>query len=288
MNGAVSLRALGAAAVVAAVGLSANAERIWGLTTTNELISFQSANPLMATGPMAITGLGAGVTLMGIDFRPATGSLFGLGSNSQLYTINTSTGAAVAVGPGPFTTLLSGNSFGFDFNPTVDRIRITSNTGQNLRANPDTGVLASVDGGLNYVAGDISFGQPPAVVASAYTNNFAGATTTTLYNIDAVLDMLVKQDPPNAGGLVSIGGTGEDITNLTGFDISTNGNAYVAIERGGVPSWLYSIDLSTGSMSLIGEIGAGMLLADISVAIPAPGAAGLLAMAGVVAGRRRR
>lgn len=288
MNSVLSVRALGAAAVLGAVGMGASAERIWGLTTMNELVSFQSSNPLMATGPLAITGLGAGVTLMGIDFRPATGALYGLGSNSQLYTINTGTGAAAAVGPGPFTTLLSGNSFGFDFNPTVDRIRITSNTGQNLRANPDTGVLASVDGGLNYVAGDISFGQPPAVVGSAYTNNFAGATTTTLFGIDAVLDMLVKQDPPNTGGLVSIGGTGEDITNLTGFDISTNGNAYVAIERGGVPSWLYSINLSTGSMSLIGEIGAGMLLSDISVAIPAPGAIGLLAMAGVVAGRRRR
>lgn len=286
-NRKISLRAVCAIVAAGVVSTSAHAERIWGLTTTNELISFQSSNPLMATGPVSITGLGAGVTLMGIDFRPATGALYGLGSNSQLYTINTMTGAATAVG-GPFATALSGTSFGIDFNPTVDRIRITSNTGQNLRANPDTGVLASVDGALNYVAGDVNFGQPAGIVASAYTNNFAGATTTTLFNLDAVLDTLVKQDPPNAGGLVTIGSTGVDITNLTGFDISTQGNAYVAIERGGVPSWLYSIDLSTGSMSLIGEIGAGMLLADISVAIPAPGAMGLLALAGIAAGRRRR
>ncbi len=286
-NRTMSLRALCALTASAALPALAHAERIWGLTTTNELISFQSSNPLMATGPMAITGLGSGVTLMGIDFRPANGMLYGLGSNSQLYTINTMTGAASAVG-GPFSTAISGTSFGFDFNPTVDRIRITSNTGQNLRAHPDTGALLFVDGALNYNAGDINFGQPAGIVASAYTNNFAGTTTTTLFNLDAVLDTLVKQDPPNAGGLVTIGSTGVDITNLTGFDISTQGNAYVAIERGGVPSWLYSIDLNTGAMALIGEIGAGMLLADISVAIPAPGSLTLLAASGLLVARRRR
>ena len=287
LNRTMSLRAVCAITAAAALSAHANAERIWGLTTTNELISFQSSNPLMATGPMAISGLGAGVTLMGIDFRPATGTLYGLGSNSQLYSINTMTGAAMAIGS-PFSTAISGTSFGFDFNPTVDRIRITSNTGQNLRAHPDTGAIAFVDGSLAYNAGDVNFGQPAGIVASAYTNNFAGTTTTTLFNLDAVLDTLVKQDPPNAGGLTTIGATGVDITNLSGFDISTQGNAYVAIERGGVPSWLYTIDLNTGAMTLVGEIGAGMLLADISVAVPAPGSLALLGASGLLAARRRR
>ena len=48
-----------------------------------------------------------------------------------------------------FTPALSGTAFGFDFNPTVDRIRVVSDTGQNLRLNPDTGAVAAVDGALN-------------------------------------------------------------------------------------------------------------------------------------------
>jgi hypothetical protein len=31
----------------------------------------------------------------------------------------------------------------------VDRIRVVSNTGQNLRLNPDLGTVAAIDGNLN-------------------------------------------------------------------------------------------------------------------------------------------
>ncbi|MEJ7701366.1 MAG: DUF4394 domain-containing protein [Pyrinomonadaceae bacterium] len=88
----------------------------------------------------AITGLAAGENILGIDFRPATGQLYALGSSSRIYIINPRTGVATAVGAaGAFT--LMGTDFGFDFNPTVDRIRIVSNTGQNLRVNPNDGTL---------------------------------------------------------------------------------------------------------------------------------------------------
>ena len=68
-----------------------------------------------------------------------------------------------------------GTSFGFDFNPAVDRIRIVSNTGQNLRFNPNDGVV-NVDGNLNP--------GTPSISAAAYTNNFAGTATTSLFAID--------------------------------------------------------------------------------------------------------
>ena len=92
-----------------------------------------------------------------------------MGSTSRLYTLNTSSGAATAIGTAPFATLLVGTSFGFDFNPTVDRIRCIGNLGLNLRLHPETGVVAAVDGSLNP--------GMPSITASAYTNNYAGATT---------------------------------------------------------------------------------------------------------------
>ena len=94
------------------------------------------------TNSAIISGLQSGETILAIDFRPATGQLYGLGSTSRLYVINPMTGAARMIGATPFTTALSGTIAAFDFNPTVDRIRVVTNTGQNLRLNPETGGLA--------------------------------------------------------------------------------------------------------------------------------------------------
>src|SRR4030095_14815219 len=101
-----------------------------------------------------------GENVLGIDFRPATGELYGLGSTSRLYRIGIANGAAVQVGAGPFSPLLSGTDFGFDFNPQSDRIRVVSDAEQNLRLNPDNGTIAGVDTNLN---------PPGNVVAAAYT-----------------------------------------------------------------------------------------------------------------------
>ena len=88
----------------------------------------------------------------------------------RLYLIDGAVRTAPAsVGSTPL--VLAGTRFGVDFNPTVDRLRIVSDAGENLRVNPDTGALVLADGALT--AGF-------SVTAAAYTNNFAGATTTAL------------------------------------------------------------------------------------------------------------
>src|SRR5687768_1999809 len=91
------------------------------LTSTDQLVTFDSSTPATTSTPVGVTGLASSETLLGIDFRPATGQLFGLGSTGQLYRINRTSGAATAVGA-PLT--VTGTSFGFDFNPAVDRIRV--------------------------------------------------------------------------------------------------------------------------------------------------------------------
>jgi hypothetical protein len=144
------------------------------------------------------------------------------------------------------TTLLSGTSFGFDFNPTVDRIRCISNTGQNLRLHPETGLVAAVDGALNP--------GTPSVTASAYTNNFAGATTTTLYNIDNVTDKLTKQDPPNNGTQVEVGALGINVEAVSGFDItSRSGVGYAALKVADKSS-IYTINLISGTATKLADL----------------------------------
>lgn len=205
---------------------------------SNNLQIFNPNNPGTPV-VKAITGLQAGESVLGIDIRPATGQLYALGSTSRLYTINLSSGAATAVSLAPFATLLSGTSFGFDFNPTVDRIRVVSNTGQNLRLNPVTGDIAAVDLPLNP--------SGPMVNAAAYTNNFPGATTTVLFDIDPVTDKLYTQVPPNNGTLVETGPLGIDISSENGFDIGGNSNKAWAVLTTSAGTKLYTIQLTTGA-----------------------------------------
>lgn len=223
------------------------------LTDDARLARFDLTAPWAAPGIAAISGLQAGETVLGIDFRPATGELYGLGSTSRLYRIDAITGNATAVGTG-FATPLSGTTFGFDFNPTVDRIRIVSDTEQNLRAHPDTGALAATDGMLAYASGDPGFGTDPAVTAAAYTNSLAGATSTVLYVIDTARDVLATQVPPNAGTLNSTGSLGRDVTATSGFDIGADGRGFAALQDA-TGSFLVSIDLATGAVTNVADLG---------------------------------
>lgn len=217
----------------------------YAIDETNNLLIFNFMN-IGTPVSKVITGLQTGENILGIDMRPATGQLYALGSSSRLYVLNTSSGAATAIGTAPLTTLLSGTSFGFDFNPTVDRIRCISNTGQNLRLHPETGLVAAVDGALNP--------GTPSVTASAYTNNFAGATTTTLYNIDNVTDKLTKQDPPNNGTQVEVGALGINVEAVSGFDItSRSGVGYAALKVADKSS-IYTINLISGTATKLADL----------------------------------
>ncbi len=212
--------------------------------TSGDLIIFDPGNPSAPAIPKPVSGLQPGERILGIDFRPATGQLYALGSNSRVYVINTSSGAAAPVGSGALSVALQGTDFGFDFNPVADRIRIISNTGQNLRVEPST-LSVTEDGRINP--------GTPSVTASAYTNNYAGATTTTLYNFDTNTDMLYRQVPPNDGTLVAVGPSGVDALGNNGFDIGgTSGNAYAILQSGG-STILFKVDLNTGKATQVSE-----------------------------------
>jgi hypothetical protein len=211
-------------------------------------VTFQSDNVTNITPTHAITGLPGGESIVGLDVRPANGQLYALGRTSRLYVINPRTGAARQVGATPFIPALAGTGFGFDFNPTVDRIRVTSDAEQNLRLNPDDGTVAGVDTNLAYAPGDPGAGTNPSVTASAYTNNFAGATSTTLYDIDNARHTLVIQNPPNNGTLTTVGALGTTDP-AAALDIGDGNVAYAVFTGKQNVQSLERIDLSTGKAS---------------------------------------
>lgn len=240
------------------------------LAPTGEPVAFP------ATGDTPQLGITEGTDLVAIDVRPHTQVLYGLGSDGQLYSLNEGNGTASKIGPP--VEVLAGAVVGFDFNPTVDRLRIVTAEGVNLRINPDTGGVAATDGDLAYAEGDPNEGVDPAVTAASYTNSERGdlgaplPASTTLYDIDTEADALVTQDPPNDGVLNTVGRLGVDLEGNVGFDISPDtGRAWlVAPTDGG--STAHRVDLRTGRAVPTGT--SELDVVGVAVAPEAPAASG--------------
>lgn len=250
------------------------ASTIFGTTPfpDNQLVSFDSEAPGVLTLFAAITGLQVNEEIFGLDFRPATGELYAVTNQSRLYTLDPATGAATLVGSGPFSPTIMGFGVGFDFNPVTDLIRVVDQGDQNFRLNPDDGTVVATDTSLNPA--------PAAMAGAAYTNNFPGATTTTLFDIDAgtTPDLLLMQGgvdgipSPNNGTLTNIGNLGVSSSTSIGFDIEQGtGIAFAALELAPSPSGLFTIDLMTGAATLVGQIGPSpMQLMSLAVFLPPP------------------
>ncbi len=274
-----------------AAAQSAYAYTVFGVTTDNSLIKFDTMSAGDLDSSMFIQGLDANEIVLGMDFRPANGDLVALGSFGNLYTLNTSNAMATKIST--LNVALNGTKFGVNFNPTVDRLRVVSELDQNLRINVDTGATL-VDGTLNGAV-------DPFIVNGAYTNNDADPNTgTTLYTIDSVTDMLNIQNPANSGTQVQVGMLGLDVSGLVGFDIVTDGLSNLAFAAfqgvGNEGSSLYSVSLVDGSTSMLGMIGMNtssdvLAVRDLAIApVPEPATMTMLGLgiAAVIARRKRK
>ena len=265
-------------AVVAAATLSAPASaaheeiQVTGLTQNDLLVSFVAGDAGTVTDQVKIRGLDGG-DVLGIDYRPATGGLYAVLRDSdgtgRIAVIDPDSGQ-VTSGPrlttaGGSTLMLMGENFDLDFNPTVDRLRVVSDAGQNLRIDVTTGVT-TVDGTLRYATGSGS----PRVTAAAYTNNDNDAATgTTLYVLDREADSLFTQAPPNDGILNRVGGIGLPFWAQAGLDVYTEGTTNVALVslryRG--DTTISVVNLTTGAVNPASttEIGARSAVVDIAI-----------------------
>lgn len=270
---------------------TARAEVVYALTDNNQLVNFDTSTPGTSSF-VSVTGLVAGDFLSSIDSRPLNGDLYGFAvtaGTGRLYTIDRNTGAAAL--QTTIGTALSGNFFGVDFNPSVDRLRVVSDTGQNLRINVDSGV-AITDTDLQFAAGDANAGTTPQVIAAAYSNNFAGAPSTTLYTLDLATQSLLTQSPPNSGTLNTVGSLSGVLFPEAAFDISGITGVAYAILNG---AELSQVNLLTGETTSLGFIDTpgniiGFAAPSSITAVPEPSSAVLLAlgMAGGYRAYRRR
>lgn len=262
---------------------SASADQIVGLATDNVILNFDSSTPGTSSGLIQVTGfVDSRDRLVGIDYRPADGLLYGVtvgdAGVGRIYTIDNLSGAASLVST--LDTTLTGLNFGADFNPVPDRLRLISATGDSFRINVETGATI-IDGALNPGS--------PSVTAAAYTNSLMPSPRdpatlgTTLYGIDTDTDSLVLINPPNAGTVNVVGSLGFNVGEFAAFDIfGANNVAYGAwTGLGGGNSSLYTINLSTGAATSLGQVYGGVSLRGIAVkAVPEPASLAMLGLGG--------
>lgn len=262
----------------------ANAEKIAGLTTDGKIVTFDSSTPMTIASSFSITGLAAGDRLLGLDMRQSNALLYSVSQTGRVYTLTT---AGIASLVTTLSTVPTGASFGIDFNPVPDRLRIISSGGQNLRANLATGAT------ITDTAITRSGGGAITLMGTAYTNSVAGRaapTSTRIFGIDSVTDALMTSDAPNGGVYRTVGALGVGLTssNMIGFDISgTSGLGFLSID-----SAFYQVNLATGATRFIDTIGAGPLIGFTATsAVPEPATWGMMIFGFGIVGmslRRRR
>jgi Domain of unknown function (DUF4394) len=236
-----------------------------GLTSDQRLVCFRTNKPGNARDIAQVSGLVQDTKLVGIDYRPATGDLYGVGDQAGIYIVDPATATASLAARA--NVALQGTSFGVDFNPAADRLRIISDTGQNLRIN--------VADGSTTVDTSLTNGAAPAlgVTGAMYTNNDADPNTgTTLFDVDSTLDQISLQSPPNNGTLVATGKLGVDTTPDVAADIyshikdgtTVSNSAFAALSSPSTSSF-YGVDLLTGRATKTGDFQAANRVVGIAV-----------------------
>lgn len=245
----------------------ARPETVVAVDEAGMLLRFNAGDPARITHRVPVQGLPAGETLVGIDFRVARGVLFALSSGGGLYTLDVASGRLSPVGTGG-PVPLQGRRFGVDFNPTVDLLRVVSDTGQNLRLHPDTGALVSNDPPLTQA------GSTRPLIAAAYTYNQQDEKLTTNYAIDAARGWLVRQGSlegvqpvvsPNTGQVFDVGPLGTGPLEDVSFDIADIRNTALIAAPVRGRTRLMMVDLSSGRATPLGTVDRGQPLRGLAI-----------------------
>ena len=246
-------------------------ESLFAINEGGELLHFRAGAPNKVLQRKKITGLNEDVR--GMDFRVSHGTLFVLGASGRLYTLDTESAAAKPVGDAPLALPMV--ETGFDFNPTVDRMRVALADGSNMRAHPVTGAQVDSDakadgvqrdGALVYAPGDVHAGWPALINGVAYTYNQKNDKITTNFAIDGARGTLVTMgsregvEPvvsPNGGQVFTVGSLKTGPVTAVSFDISdVHNSAYLAASRAGdTRTHLFRVNLDTGEATYLASVG---------------------------------
>ncbi|GGU27406.1 DUF4394 domain-containing protein [Lentzea flava] len=267
-----------AAAVVGGGGTSAAAPsglRAFGISADGTLMAtFTTDRPQVLDWVRTIQGFSGDTAAIGLDFRVQDGLMYLVGNKGGIYTVSLpyppQYPEPVIKKVSQLTVGLQGTNFGVDFNPAADRLRVISDTGQNLRH----------DLNAHSTIADTMLTTPPTtgatkgVSAAAYTNNDLNPdTATTLFDIGTLTDQVLIQSPANNGTLAPTGSLTVNAGPNAGFDIYSTLSNGKAVSAAGFATLvgpdgtatLYSINLLTGEATAIGKF--PLAITDLAISL---------------------
>lgn len=177
----------------------------------------------LATGdtlgnPIALTG-----NLRNIAFNATSGELFGIGTDLNLYSVNTVNGVCTQVSAGPMA--ISNYNGGFAYLPN------TLNDFAFINQNNDAYIISSVDGTITQLA-DANI--------PAFGLAIADGTTYAFTQNDEIWSSI--NFPSSSGGFALVGAAGQDLSGGLGMAIDPeSGDGFVVSAEG-----VFRLNLSTG------------------------------------------
>ncbi len=258
-----------------------HAVTLHGITTANQLVSFDSANPSTFTSTVSVSGLvqADGTTpdplayIANLSYNPQSGSFFGVDSNANIYSLSI-TGAATLLNntfaPGGFAAGMAYDTFTAGFLYADDSAE---------SYNISTAGVVSQNANLFYGIGDANEGSTPFISGVGIDSDFG-----LLYYLDSALGTLATGVDPVSGEIFTIGSLNTSFTDFGGITVDFDGNIWGALSSDGLNSELFSIDSTTGAATSQGALSAGLY----TVAIPEPSSALLALASSLLLLRRRR
>lgn len=279
------IRSLLTAAFCAAVTVPATAATLFGVTTDNRLVSFDTSAPSTFLSDFAITGLkmsdgvtaDPGASLLNLTYHAASDLHYGIDSNANFYSVGRN-GVATIINN---TFSPTGFAAGFASDPFSGKMLFASDTAESVLF--ETNGTRTSNPALVFGTGDANFGTAPKVFGAGIDPDFGNA-----YFVDADLDILANSIDPNFSELFTVGALGLNVTSFGGLVVDADGILWGALSTDSLVSSLFSINTINGAATSVGGFGAGVGIQSIA-AVPEPSRVLFLGMAcaGLIIRRRR-
>jgi hypothetical protein len=245
---------------------------VYAVDLANRLLLFGTQSPDVINRKVSITGLPELKRIVGIDFRPSTGALYGVGNDSRVYVLDTLTGAATPIGTGPFTPAIDVLEvhFGMGFDPKTDQIRLmVAESGANYSVSADDGT-ATLETSTHFKNGDPNDGQIAAVAGLGFVPLGAGPSAMlgataggpgplagVLLALDADLGVLIEAIDPESGEFVTLGPVDILFDRCAELKVGINPDGTVnvfAVILTAVGNLAVSLDPTTGKATAVGTV----------------------------------
>jgi hypothetical protein len=252
---------------------------VYAVDLENNFLVFGTESFDVLSGQARIQGLPILKRIIGIVHRPSDGTLYGVGNDSRVYTIDPSTAVATPVTDQQFEPNIASFfdiHFAMALEPNGNRVRlIATEGGGNWSISLDDGT-AIMGERVHFVAGDPNEGETPHIAALIFAPasptaalkaagapaSSSGTCTEVMYLIDPDLAQYIGSCDPGSGDLGTLGPI-EDVAWARCMEVMTDpngdvipsegnpygmGNTFVAAMRALQPSGVRS-----GSAALVTE-----------------------------------